>query len=230
MAKPVVLSRLAQELGINPYKWLGLAKPPKPSGITQKKINKFLDKVREAPGAKFVKEISHDRRTIRSVKRLTKELTINARPKEIAQELGISTQKWLSIKKKIEAGQAYGPELRESLKQAVAGAVPDHEIREAPGGMSFDYFPNDSKLTRLIHWSHKVTQRGYDTIDQAAEWWERIGGGADYFVISSTVSKKTGRKTYNVYDIRTPSEIKSKGHLKNIIRAREIIEKEYGKK
>jgi hypothetical protein len=231
MAKPVPLSRLALELGINPRKWFGMPAPPKPKGISQRRIDNYVDNLRQVQGVGgYLKEISRDRRTIRSVQRLTRELISNARPKEIAAELGMSTQRWTAIRKKIESGQAYSPELRESLKQAVSGAVPDHETRDAPGGRVFDYFPNDTKLNRLIPWCKKVTPRGFSDIDQAAKWWETIGGGAEYFVISASTSKKTGRKIYNVYEIRTAAEIKNKGRLKNVIRAREIIEKEYGKK
>jgi hypothetical protein len=229
MAGPVSLSKLAQELGISPRKWLGLPARVKPRGISQRKVDNYIDNLQQVRGAAgYAKEISRDRRTIRSVKRITREITTSARPSQIARELGISYQKWTPIRLKIEAGEVYGPELRESLKQVKTGVLPEHEVRESPNGSKYDYFQNENTLEKIkIRWWKKVTPRGFDTLDQAAEWWERIGGGADYFAIASSASKRTGRKIYNVYDIRTAGEIKNKGKLRNMIRAREIIREEY---
>jgi len=234
MARPVPISKLAQELGINPRKWYGIPKPsPKPrGGITQRRIDNFIDNLGQVKGpAGYLQATSRDKRTIRSTQRIVKEISQQSRPKQIARELGISTQKWVSIRKKIQEGKAYSPELRESLKQAAVGLAPAHEVKESPGGMFYDYFQDIGELDKIkIRWAKSITPRGFDTLDQAAEWWERIGGGADYFVIAASVSKRTGRKLYKVYEIRTAGEIKNKGKLKNMIRAREIIEKEYGRK
>lgn len=233
MARPVPISKLAQDLGINPRKWFGIPKPPKPSkGISQRKIDNFIGEIGQVRGpAGYIREKSHDKRTVKSVQRITQELTRTASPKEIGRELGISYQRWTAIRKSIEKGEAYGPEFREALKQATAGVSPDHELKESPNGSIFDFFKDEGVLEKLkITWGKDITPGGFMDLDEAGEWWEKIGGGMEYFVITSRTDKKTGRKMYHVIDIRTPSEIKSKGKLKNIIRAREIIEKEYGKK
>lgn len=230
MARPVPVSRIAQELGINPRKWLGLppVKPKPPKGISQHKIDNFIDNLGQVKGpAGYLKEISQDRRTIPSVQRLAKELQKTGRPSEVARELGISHQRWTAIRKKIEKGEAYGPELRESLKQAITGIAPDHEIKYSPNGSQYDFFKDAATLGKLkITWAKVVTPGGFKDLEEAEEWWEKIGGGAAYFVISSRT--QDGKKRYFVYDIRTASELKSKGKLKNMIRARKIIEEEYG--
>jgi hypothetical protein len=230
MARPVPVSRLAQELGINPRKWLGLPpiKPKPPKGISQRKIDNFIDNLGQVKGpAGYLKEISQDRRTIPSVQRLAKEIQKTGRPSEVARELGISHQKWTAIRKKIEKGEAYGPELRESLKQAITGIAPDHEIKYSPNGSQYDFFKDDSVLAALkITWRKDVTPGGYKTEKEAAEWWEKIGGGAAYFVISSIT--QGGKRKFHVYDIRTASELKNKGKASGITRARRIMEEEYG--
>jgi hypothetical protein len=232
MARPVPISKLAQELGINPRKWFGIPAPkPKPRGVSQKKVQDYIGEIAQVRRpTKYIETRSHDKRTIRSTQRYAREISKTAAPHEIAKTLGISTQRWTAIRKKIEQGKAYGPELREALKQATVEAIPEHEIREAPGGMFFDFFPSEATLLKNIKWAKKVTKKGYRDIKQAANWWEQIGGGADYFVIAASVSQYTGETLYNVYDIRTASELKGKGSLKSAVRAREIIREEYGNK
>ena len=234
MARPVPLSKLAQDLGINPRKWFGIPKPsPKPGGgISQRKIDNFIDNLAQVRGpAGYLQEISHDKRTVKSVQRLTRELRQEFKPHEIAHELGISTQKWTAIRKRIEEGKAYGPELRESLKQAKGGIAPDHELKESPNGMTYDLYRNIGTMEKIgITWGRDVTPGGFYTLEEAANWWQEIGGGAEYFVICGKVEKSTGHIKYHVYDIRTASELKNKGKLKGIIRAREIMIKEYGNK
>ena len=229
MARPVPQSKLAAQLGINPRKWLGLPKPPKPQGIRQHRVDKYRDELQEARHpVQVARESSHDKRTINSVQRLTSELESKRRPKEVARELGLSYQRWTAIKKGIKEGKIYGPEIRENLRQALVTIEPEYQRATSEDGSKFDYFADAKTLSKLIPWNKKITPHGYKDRVQAERWWQKIGGGADYFVIACEISEKTGEKMYNVYDVRTAGELKNKGKLHQMIRAKRIIKEEYG--
>src|SRR5512146_81260 len=85
--------------------------------VTKERLSAFRDYVQSTPKvSKFFQTNSTDKRTIRSTQRITQELTRHEKASTIANRLGVSTQKWVAIRKQVNQGKAYSPELRDTLK------------------------------------------------------------------------------------------------------------------
>lgn len=67
----------------------------------------------------FKQENSRDKRVKGSVKKLAAKLWELFTPKEIGKKLGVSTQKATAIKKGIDSGKIYNPDVRSLLQQEV---------------------------------------------------------------------------------------------------------------
>ena len=206
-----------------------------------------LDEFREVlQGAKkvssAVREITHDKRSLRSTQSAERALSGKYKTSEIAQELGLSTQKWVAIRKQIRAGNAYSPEIRDLLraginekKQEEQQEVEKIRIRKAQSPRTYTVEESINgevnRKTAKVYSSLKQVQEliGYaDPIKlcpdkkSAALWWLKIGAGSDYFVLARE-TRGSGKGGYWVVDIRSPEEKASKGELNGQTRALEVL-------
>jgi hypothetical protein len=99
----------------------------------------------------FFRSVSRDKRTIKSTKRAARELFAERSDKEVAAQLGISRQKATALKQKIREGKAYGPELRDLLKETAAEPIPRPARAKEPEGF---YIPKPTDKRTV-----KSTQR-----------------------------------------------------------------------
>jgi hypothetical protein len=185
------------------------------------------------------KNISFDKRTVRSTQSAEKLLSGKYKASQIAQDLGIKTQKWVSIRKQIREGKIFSPEIRDYLRQEIQ--VKKEEIKqekqkyreekpylykvkiENEDGTTVTrrawVYPSMDNLKENVPWAQEI--KLLPDLKQAAEWWATISAGADYFVLAAA-----GDGGFWVVDIRTPEEkTAEKGKLNGATRAREILEK-----
>ncbi len=84
------------------------------------------------------------------------------------------------------------------------------------------FFESHNALKKNI--PHARTIKTIPNRKDAVNWWKGIGGGRDYFVITQSISKKTGKPLFNVVDIRTQKELSpSKKGSVGEARARQLI-------
>lgn len=124
-----------------------------------------------------VRALSHDKRTVKSTQRAARELATGRRPKEIADQLGISVQKWNSLKKQIEQGEIYGPEIKNQLENARQEYLTTPQQQE--NGVYF--FPDLNKLKKT---THVDMIKGFPELEDALEWWESIVASDTYIAIA----------------------------------------------
>lgn len=135
--------------------------------------------------SKFFRSESRDKRTIKSTQKAWKELSNERTNKEIGEQLGISYQRVTSIKKQVEQGKAYSPELRDVLQSAAKEY--NDEPRKLDGGVYF--FPNKEKLQKTSkHLDHIKT---FPELDDAVNFWKKIIK-SDQFIAITQVKKKGG--------------------------------------
>lgn len=166
------------------------------------------------------------RETVRSIEQ---ELSGTRKAKEIAKELGISVQKWVSIRGKIRKGDLYGDailERLESTKNSLDNSFekfveveytytnPDgtHETRRG----EVVFFPDEDRLKEKVPYSRSI--KTVYTFSDAKNYWGQIGGGAEYFGIVSI-----GKGNYQVVDLRNQNEYNNRGKMNGEIRAKKIL-------
>lgn len=116
----------------------------------------------------FFRSTSRDKRTIKSTQKAMKQLSENRTNKEIGEQLGIPYQRVASLKKQIEEGKAYGPELRDLIKEEA------DQYNETPQQMEggIYYFPNRDKLEKSVN---KIeTIKAFPTLIDAKNYWKKI--------------------------------------------------------
>ena len=180
---------VAAQLGISTQKWTAIRKKIREGKAYSPELREVLkeaDKefkpipaqVQRQAEQFYIPKESRDKRTRSSVKRAASELSEGRSNKEIAAQLGISPQKWAATKKKIEAGQLYGPELREQLNNAIT------EYKTTPERMDNGvyYFPDYGKLKKTVKHIDMIKSFGF--IEDALDWWETIVNSDTYLAIT----------------------------------------------
>jgi len=188
---------VADQLGISVQKWTAVKKQiqsgkaygPELKGVLQE-ARQDLARTQPAAGGGRVRVIdvssipvpdiralSHDKRTVKSTQRAARELAQGRSPKAIADQLGISVQKWTSLKKQIDRGDIYGPEIKTHLESA------KKEYLTTPQQMENGvyYFPDLNKLKKT---THVDMIKGFPELDDALEWWESIVASDTYIAIA----------------------------------------------
>ena len=200
-----------------------------------------IDSLREAlqilPVTKATGDV--DGRSKKASKKLSRELSKKYKPSEIAEAMGISTQKWTALRRKISKGKAADPVLNDLLRQ-VATKAPDisgrprdergtYETNKPINGrkkfkvdfveVGYDY------IKKNIKWAQDIKPGGFASQQSALNWYGGVTGGKEYFKI---VKRKTrgGRDRYYIFDTRTPDEKSRKGSVSGSTRADRIIQKD----
>jgi hypothetical protein len=208
-------------------------KTVKPSGA--------IDNLREALQIKPAGEVLDrvDGRSKKSVKKIARDLSKKFRASEIAEALGISTQKWTALKRRITKGKAADPVLNDLLKDT---AEKVRDISSKPRDMRGEYEANKPvngrKKFKLdfvevgyeyikdkIKWATDVKPGGFASMQSALNWYGGVTGGKEYFKI---VKRKTkgGRERIYIFDTRTPDEKSRKGSVSGSTKADRIIQKD----
>ncbi len=116
----------------------------------------------------FLRTTSRDRRTIQSTRRAMREATQGRTNKEVGEQLGISYQRVTALKKAVEEGHAYSPELRDIFQEEAKRY--NEEPQQLPEGVTL--FPNREKLERSIN--HLDTIKTFPELSDAINYWKRI--------------------------------------------------------
>lgn len=157
--------------------------------------------------SRFLSGTSRDKRTIKSTQKAFKELSEGRRAKDIGEQLGIPYQRVAVLRKKIEAGEAYSPELRDIVKEAA------QEYNEKPqkldGGVM--YFPNKEKLQNSVN--HIEVVKTFPELEDARRYWKRIINSDKYIGITSITKK--GQKFYQVVGMGKRSQRPYKGKIQD---------------
>jgi hypothetical protein len=124
-----------------------------------------------------IRTLSHDKRTVKSTQRAARELAAGRSPKEVADQLGISVQKWTSLKKQIDRGDIYGPE----IKSRLAAAKTEYLTTPQQMENGVFYFPDLNKLKKT---THVDMIKGFPELSDALEWWESIVASDTYIAIA----------------------------------------------
>lgn len=160
----------------------------------------------------FLGNITRDRRTRKSTQKAAAEFFEGKRAKQAGEELGVSYQRAAAIKRGIESGKYYSPELRDIFKEKNE----EFNIRpqyvgseEGEGGVWF--FPDRNRLER----THKVEEiKAFPFLEDAIEWWSSVIGSDKFIAITREKGKKPGDDFYHVVGIgersQRPKTVKSK--------------------
>ncbi len=181
----------------------------------------IIDNVKEALQALPIRKAfgESDKRSSNKSRRLTEELK-QYKPSEVAREMGISTQKYTTLRRQVEEGKVSSSSLNDTLEQVsetlketsektkeIAGYPHEEEdeyITEAPvrGKRKFkiDYaIASEDFVNKKMKWAAPI-KRGMSR-QSALNWFGNVTGGKEYFWI---VKDDNGR--YSIYDVRTAAE------------------------
>lgn len=186
-----------------------------PSGV----VDQLREYIQELPLRRAVGTI--DRRSVARTQRLERQLSGEARPKQIAEELGISTQKWVALRRGIQEGRIASPNVADliertstvdigkpSLAKIEYLADVPHKGRRKKEGQVWE--TSEGWVKQNAPWMRDLKPGGFADKKSALNWWGNAGAGSQYFAI---VRKryKGDRTRYHIYDMRTAKELANKG-------------------
>lgn len=125
----------------------------------------------------FFRSTSRDKRTIKSTQRAMREATQGRTNKEIGEQLGVSYQRVTALKKAVEEGTAYSPELRDLFQEEAERY--NEEPRELEGGLYL--FPNREKLENSVN--HLDVIKTFPEEEDAVKYWKKIIQSEQYIAI-----------------------------------------------
>lgn len=179
----------------------------------------------------------YDKRSAKRGKRLIKDLEKKFRPSEIADEMGISTQKYTAIKKAIRKNKVASSTLNDLL-EATAEGVRKNSGR--PQDMRSDYIADkpvngrrkfkidyvemsQDYIEKNMKWATNIKPGGFASKQSALNWYGGVTGGKEYF---SIVRGRNGR--FFIYDTRTASEKSKykKGQVSGNTKASRLMERD----
>lgn len=179
-----------------------------------------ISSLQEALQTKRVREAlpSLDRRSLKSSRALVADLGTLGRPSEIARGLGVSTQKYVAIRRGIEAGKIGSPVLNDLLREGRAKIV---ELSDRPRSERGEYRPEkpvgkrrefkvdyiqagEEFVRSKMRFATKI--KTFASLQSARNWYGGVTGGKEYFWIV-----KNKRGGYSIYDVRTAAERSRKG-------------------
>lgn len=165
------------------------------------KIEPFETLMQIVSGAK-------DKRTLPSVQKEIKYLFENFNAAEIAEKIGLANyQQAVALRKRVENGESYSPELRDLLREAREKLESEYKIVGKEGEI---YYPSTKALNK-DYTGYKTASYAHNSYESALKWWKGVTGGAGYFVILRKKSKKTGREIFYVMDIDPDRKRPGKG-------------------
>lgn len=207
-----------------------MAKSRTPSGV----FDQLREYLQELPISRAVGTV--DRRSISRTQRLETELSAQARPKQIAETLGISTQKWVAMRRGIREGRIASPTVGGLLERTATTDLAKPTLAkveftaDVPGkgrrkqeGQVWD-IANEKWIKDNAPWMRDLKPGGFADKRSALNWWGNAGAGSQYFAIVKKKSGK-GRYRYHIYDMRTAAELSKKGNQKGQLRAQRVLKK-----
>ncbi len=201
-------SVIAGQLGISHQRLTAISKKVESGKIYGPALRDLLRETgRELTGANapdyLRSDIHKNPKSASRIKKLVDNLGQKYKPGQIAEQLGISPQKWTAIRRKLGT-DVYSPEWERQLKslesQLAQGGVEPVLTRDGW------YFPDKDKMLEILPWVQPTDRgQGFITKAEAADWRMEIGAGADYFCIFKQVMSN-GSPRWHVADLRQPAE------------------------
>lgn len=185
-----------------------------PSGAREQ----LREYIQELPVSKAIGK--PDRRSVSRVQRAEREMSGSARPSQIAEGLGISTQKWVALRRQIRSGKAASPMLGDLIEQTRRDTTGLPELRrieyvaDTPRGRRKQtgqiwQISSPTWIQNNAPWMRDLKPGGFLDEKSAMNWWGNAGAGSQYFAM---VRQKFGKGyRYHIYDLRTPEELSEKG-------------------
>jgi hypothetical protein len=212
-----------------------MARRQKPRKSSSLKIDFLTERLVRMPARSAVN--AADKRSLGRGRDLIDELSAY-KPSTAAGVMGISTQKYSSLRKQISSGEASSSVLNNLLEQTLdelrqASELPTmmhgkYTSEEAIDGrrvFDIDYVQAGTNFAdKKMQWATPAKAGGFASLDSALNWYGAITGGAEYFWI---MFDENGR--WFVYDVRTASERSKsrKGKVTGKTKAAKIFD-EYG--
>lgn len=207
---------IAKSLGMSVQKWTSTKKQiqqgkiysPQVRDILKKEVNKTssrpLNKVIEKTTGQSVKKLSRTQE--RELKRYLKDQGLD--PKEFKKQ-----------SKKLLRDIAREEKLNNEIKIGKRKYKNQH--------LEYVYYGNLEKLQNRVR--HARSIKRLPTLEQAVEWWKKIGGGAEYFAIARDRGP-SGQDLYHVVETRTHRELskKNKGNIGGVSHALQILRDQIG--
>lgn len=175
-----------------------------------------------------------DRRSLKASRALVGELAGLGRPSEIAAGLGVSTQKYVALRRGIESGRIASPVLTDLLRETKTRVLEASDRPKAESGtyrperpvgrkkdFKVDYIQAGEEFVRgKMRFATKIKQ--FASLQSARNWYGAVTGGKEYFWIV-----KNKRGGYSIYDVRSAAERSRRGRAGKTTRAQQILE-QYG--
>jgi len=181
--------QVAQELGISRQKATSLRKRVQEGKAYSPELKEVLRQAdrelsarparetrAQGPEGFYIPEV-RDGRSRKGTQKAAKELWEGRTNKEVAKQLGISPQKASRIRKAIESGDLYSPELKDELKSARL----DYEATPQKMENGVYFFPDIKKLKKFTKVDIIKT---FGFLDDALEWWESVVSSDTYIAIT----------------------------------------------
>lgn len=175
-----------------------------------------------------------DRRSLPREKRLIRELEGEYKPSQIAEEIGISTQKYVALRHAIREEEISSGVMGDFLENVLTKLEKWNELPIALTGKYKSakpvegrvFFPieyiqaGENFVKNEMKWAENVQPGGFASLRSALNWYGEVTGGQEYFWI---VRDKRGQ--YSIYDVRTAAEKANKGNVKGKSAAQKIFER-----
>lgn len=187
---------------------------PSPTGLR----DQLRDYLQELPIQKAVGKT--DRRSVSRVQRAEKEMSRSARASQIAEGLGISTQKWVAVRRQVRAGKIASPVLGDLLEQTRRDVTGLPQLRRIEYTADTDrgrrhktgqiwVISSPTWIANNAAWMRDLKPGGFMDEKSAMNWWGNAGAGSQYFAMVRVPFRNSYR--YHIYDMRTPEELSEKG-------------------
>lgn len=209
--------------------WLKERNKPKPAPASPQAPQPVKRSGKKTPGFLLTAEQKIDKRA--RIKRLEPQ----APPKPKRSRKKLTTKETPGFLKTAEEklAEMYPELIKYHNERAALKIKAPVQFEDEEGRIGWMY-PSPKSALSKVPWAREIRQ--FDTFKQARAWWQKVTGGADYFVIVRVPSEiQPGKFMFKIFDIRTKKERTPKekggkrGTLDGVTRASQIL-KEQSKK
>jgi hypothetical protein len=201
-------------------------------------VSQLQDDLQSLPIRKAVG--SPDKRSLKAARMRIAQLD-EYKARDVAETLGLRTQKYIALRRMIQQGKVGSPALTALLNEgrkrvsempAFKREIYTTEVRARRGKrtaqMDMWEVPDEFR-NRRMRWTKDIKPGGFASKRSALNWLGNVGGGAEYFVI---VRKKLkgGRIRWHIHDIRTKAELNRKGRVAGRLKGKKALEATRGRK
>lgn len=168
------------------------SKKPTPKDILEQGLISSVSPVQ------FLKNNTRDARTRKSTQRAARDFFEGKTSREAGEQLGVSYQRATAIRRGIEKGQIYSPELRDLLQENVKEGEKPYRLEAGVW-----YFPDEKQLNK-IYKTERI--KGFAELDDAEDFWNTVIGSEKYIVIVRQKGKTPRESFYQVVGLGSRAE------------------------